>query len=208
MKSMNCEWNVVGRCSANKTVEWFLYGDVPRSRETISQQRKKDRFVWVDRSKVYPIYHGRSIVGDCSVTPEEIAFLYSKGCRIAALYVSDTEKWTETQGEHLAKEAMDRAHSLGVPKGSILLLNLDEGEVMDGNCMREFVREVMDAGYFPGLLRRGRVLLVDSVSYRLDGCAVWSVVSVWTYGGLPDTSVWMTSDTWVSFIPSGSVRED
>lgn len=197
----------VGCLSATKAVEWFLYGETAQGQREHLHRNSKDKFVWVDRNKVYSMYYGKPIVGKNSMTAEEVAFLHSKKRRIAALHLSDTEKLTETQGVTIAQEIKSKAYALGLPVGSIFLLNLDENEKMEMNCMRKFAGELLETGYFPGVLRRNCILLFDSVSDRPMRRAIWTIVSAWSYGYLPDASQWMTSDMWVSFIPSRIVRD-
>ena len=67
-------------------------------------QNNLTQFEWVVRNKIYPNFWGRNLVGENALTREEIEFIHSKGCKIAAIYIADEAKETEEQGKILAKK--------------------------------------------------------------------------------------------------------
>lgn len=66
-------------------------------------QNNIEEFEWIVRNKIYPNFYGRFLTGENCLTKEEIDFLHSKGCKIAAIYADDGAKQTEEQGSVLAK---------------------------------------------------------------------------------------------------------
>ncbi len=64
-------------------------------------QNNLSQFEWVVRNKAYPNFWGKYLTGEKCLTKEEIKFIHSKGCKIAALYTSSDRKETEKQGKLL-----------------------------------------------------------------------------------------------------------
>ena len=68
---------------------------------------------------MYPNFWGRNITGENSLTEKEVAFIRSKGCRIAMLFEGEKETKTEQQGVLDAKKAVAAA-ALGCLSAIIL----------------------------------------------------------------------------------------
>ena len=43
-------------------------------------------FEWVIRNKIHPNFWGRNLVGENALTKDEVDFIHSKGCKVAAVY--------------------------------------------------------------------------------------------------------------------------
>ena len=99
--------NTEGEFAAVKgtdNVERLLFGVDSRTPSGTALQNNLTQFEWVVRNKIYPNFWGRNLVGENALTREEIEFIHSKGCKIAAIYIADEAKETEEQGKILAKK--------------------------------------------------------------------------------------------------------
>lgn len=113
-------------------------------------QNNLDLFEWVTRNKVYPAYWGRNIIGENSLTKDEIKFLHDKTCRIAAICYDSTDKETEEQGRMYAQKVADIALKLGIPLGTAIFLEIGEAESNIMYYLRGFADALINEGYTPG----------------------------------------------------------
>ncbi|MBR4017586.1 MAG: hypothetical protein IKK11_07215, partial [Oscillospiraceae bacterium] len=93
----------------------LLFGVDSETQANDVLQNNISEFEWVVRNKIYPNFYGRYLTGENCLTREEINFLHSKGCKIAAIYQDPGEKQTEEQGQILAKKMDVLAFELGIP---------------------------------------------------------------------------------------------
>ena len=105
-----------------KTVDRLLFGVDSKTQANDLLQNNIDEFEWVVRNKVYPNFYGRYINGENCLTEDEIKFIHSNGCKIAAIYADESAKETEEQGEKIAEKIDMRALELGIPEGSCIFL--------------------------------------------------------------------------------------
>lgn len=101
-----------------KTVNRLLFGVDSAIQANDLLQNNIEEFEWIVRNKIYPNFYGRFLTGENCLTKEEIDFLHSKGCKIAAIYADEGAKQTEEQGTILAKKIDLRAFELGIPEGA------------------------------------------------------------------------------------------
>ena len=108
---------------------------------------------------MYPNFWGRNLVGENALTKEEIDFLHSKGCKIAAIYTDSGEKQTEEQGQILAKKIDVTALELGIPEGTAIFLEIGEREVATSDFMRGFADTLISFPWFylPGYTADNRL---------------------------------------------------
>ena len=72
-----------------KTVNRLLFGVDSAIQANDLLQNNIEEFEWIVRNKIYPNFYGRFLTGENCLTKEEIDFLHSKGCKIAAIYADD-----------------------------------------------------------------------------------------------------------------------
>ena len=180
-------------------------------------QNNISEFEWVVRNKVYPNFWGRYLTGENCLTRDEIKFLHSKGCKIAAIHKDAGEKQTEEQGQLLAKKIDVIALELGIPEGAAIFLELGEEEVVTCEFMRGFAKALMAEGFTPGFKANtdakfsfdrefSRGMQSDKDIFKL--CLIWAVVpTVEEYDGIT-TSHLIHPDNWMPFAPSGITRHD
>ncbi len=174
-------------------------------------------FEWVERNKVYPDFWGRNLVGENSLTKEEIAFLHDKGCKIAAIYKTAENKTTEEQGRIDAKKINAIAYELNIPQGTAIFLEIGENENLSRHYMRGYADELLSAGLTPAFkantdARYGfdREFSTGLLGDReiLEKCLVWAVApSLKEYDGLTTTHL-IHPDQWGPYAPSGITRKD
>ena len=87
-----------------KNVERLLFGVDSKNQANDLLQNNIEEFEWVVRNKIYPNFYGRYLTGENCLNKDEIRFLHSKGCKIAAIYSDEGEKQNEEQGMILAKK--------------------------------------------------------------------------------------------------------
>ena len=87
-------------------------------------------------------------MGENALTKEEIDFIHSKGCKIAAIYTDLGDKKTEEQGKSTGEKAVALAFGLEIPQGSAIFLDIDE-EFADKDYLKGFASQVIKSGYTP-----------------------------------------------------------
>ncbi|HLV97822.1 MAG TPA: glycoside hydrolase domain-containing protein [Ktedonobacterales bacterium] len=105
-------WGVVSSHAAQSTV---AVAGAPTLFDFIAQQVKP------------PQYWGRYIGGKDLLTPEEIIFLFSKGCRILVIYNDATPSGDHQGGVADAQRAISAAEALGAPTGVSIYADIETG---------------------------------------------------------------------------------
>lgn len=180
-------------------------------------QNNLTEFEWATRSKLYPNFWGRYLSGENALTKEEIEFLHDKGCKIAALYRTDSSKGTEEKGETLAKESLDAARALSIPEGTAIFLELDETETASRDFMRGFAKVLLAEGFVPGFKANTDAKFgfdreysrgIQSNPELFRSCLIWAVApSLTQYDRTTDTH-FIHPDEWMPYAPSGITRSD
>ena len=180
-------------------------------------QNNISEFEWVVRNKVYPNFWGRYLTGENCLTRDEIDFLHSMGCKIAAIYTSLDAKETEEQGKIVAKKIDVVAMELGIPQGTAIFLEIGESENVTRDYMRGFAEGLIEEGFTPAFKANtdanfgfdrefSRGLQTDRDVF--DKCLVWAVVpSLAEYERVTTTHL-IHPDNWIPFAPSGITRDD
>jgi hypothetical protein len=180
-------------------------------------QNNLEQFDWVVRNKIYPNFYGRHLTGDNCLTKEEIRFLHSKGCKIAAIYACDDEKKTEEQGTTLARKMETRASELGIPEGTAIFLEIGENEVVTRDFMRGLARALLIDGYTPAFRANtdakfcfdrefSRGMQSDKEIFKR--CLIWAISpTVKEYDAMTTTHL-IHPDNWGPYAPSAISRSE
>ncbi len=202
---------------ATVTTERLLFGVDSGIQASDLLQNNITEFEWVARNKVYPNFWGRNISGENALTKEEIKFIHSKGCKIAALYSHVGEKQTEEQGKMLAKQIDVVAFGLGIPTGTAIFLEIPETENVDRDFMKGYAMGLIEEGYVPAFKVNtdakftfdrefSRGLQTDKEVF--EKCLIWSVSpSLKEYERVTTTHL-IHPDNWMPYAPSGITRKD
>lgn len=200
-----------------QNVNRLLFGVDSKAQADDLLQNNIEQFEWVVRNKIYPNFYGRYLSGKDGLTNEEITFLHSKGCKIAAIYVSEDEKQTEEQGKIYAKRIVVRALELGIPEGTAVFLEIGDDENISSDFMKGFAISLMIEGYTPGFKANtdakfafdrefSRGMQTDSEIFKK--CLIWAVMpTIQEYNGIT-TSHLIHPDNWMPYAPSGITRSE
>ncbi len=203
--------------TAKKAVERLFWGVDSQIQSDDILQNNITEFEWVVRNKMYPIFWGRNLVGENALTKEEIDFLHSMGCKIAAIYTNSDEKQTEKQGQILAKKIEELAFELAIPAGTAIFLEIGENDTISSEFMRGFANMMLVEGYVPAFKANtdaafdfdreySRGIQADKEIFRK--CLVWAVTpSLPEYDRITTTHL-IHPDNWIPFAPSGITRQD
>ena len=200
-----------------KVLEKLYFGVDSKVQSDDILQNNINHFEWVVRNKVYPSFWGRNIVGENALTEDEISFIHSKGCKIAAIYTDSGDKQTYEQGQVLADDIGERAIDLCIPKGTSIFLEIGENEVVTTSFMRGFVSTMIEIGHIPGFKANtdaafdfdrefSRGLQTDREIFEKS--LIWAVApSLEEYYRVTTTHL-LYPDVWKPFAPSGITRQD
>ena len=180
-------------------------------------QNNIDQFEWVVRNKIYPNFYGRNITGENCLTVEEIDFLHSKACKIAAIYASDEKKESEEEGKAEAKKAALAATELGIPYETAIFLEVADGEFISSEYMKGFAEGLIDKGYTPAFKASTDAAFGFDKEFSrgmqhekeiFSKCIIWATSpSLAEYDGMT-TSHFIHPDNWKPFAPSGIKRRE
>ena len=180
-------------------------------------QNNISEFEWVVRNKIYPNFWGRNLVGENCLTKEEIEFLHSQGCKIAAIYNTQDAKETEEQGKITAKKIDVLAMELGIPEGAAIFLDIEENKNVTRDYMRGFAQGLIEEGFTPAFKVNtdakfdfdrefSRGLQTDKDVF--EKCLIWAVSpSLAEYERVTTTHL-IHPDNWTPYAPSGITRDD
>lgn len=197
-------------------VERLLFGVDSEIQANDILQNNISMFEWVVRNKVFPNFWGRNLLGDNALTREEIDFIHSKGCKIAATYMDAGEKRTEKQGKAAGEIAAAVAFDLEIPHGCAIFLNVGE-ESASRDYLKGFAQELIESGYAPAFMANtdakfdfdrefSRGLQTDREIF--EQCIVWAVApTLHEYDSMTTTHL-IHPDNWMPYAPSGIKRKD
>ena len=179
-------------------------------------QNNISMFEWVIRNKVHPNFWGRNLLGENALTKDEIEFIHSKGCKVAAVYNDSGEKKTEEQGKSAGEIAVALAFDLEIPQGSALFLDIGE-ESASKDYLKGFAEELMESGYTSAFKANtdaqfdfdrefSRGLQTDREIF--EQCLVWAVSPTLSEYDSMTTTHLIHPDNWIPFAPSGITRQD
>lgn len=180
-------------------------------------QNNLSQFEWVVRNKAYPNFWGRYLNGEKCLTREEIKFIHSKGCKIAALYTSFDKKETEEQGKLLAKKVSIAAIELHIPQKTAIYLEIASNEIAERDFMRGYAQELIEEGFIPAFKANtdakfsfdrqfSRGMQTDRAIFQQ--CLLWAAAPVLAeYDGIITTH-FIHPDYWKPFAPSGVTRKE
>ena len=197
-------------------VERLLFGVDSEIQANDILQNNISMFEWVIRNKIYPNFWGRDLLGENALTKDEIDFIHSKGCKIAAIYNDSGDKQTEEQGKATGEIAVALAFDLGIPQGSAVFLNIGE-ESVSRDYLKGFAEELIESRYTPAFKANtdarfnfdrefSRGLQTDRVIF--EQCLVWAVAPTLSEYDSITTTHLIHPDNWMPYTPSGIKRKD
>ena len=199
------------------SVPAFFFGVDSEVRADDLLQNNLTEFEWAARNKMTPNFWGRNIVGEDCLTKEEIEFLHSKACKVAALYRADGVKKSEAQGRAEVEKLVAAAKELAIPQGAAVFLEIGETEVVTKDYMKGMAEAVRDAGYVLGFKANtdaafafdreySRGVQTDRELFR--ACPIWAVApNLKEYERVTTTHL-IHPDRWTPFAPSGITRNE
>lgn len=220
-KTMTEEFDVVQTSVTEpvvaQNVDRLLFGVDSRIQANDVLQNNLEEFEWVVRNKIYPNFWGRNLVGENALTREEIDFLHSKGCKIAAIYNEEGEKQTEEQGTILAKKIDIRALELAISEGTAIFLEIGENENVSHDFMRGFAKALIAEGYTPGFKANTDAKFTFDREFSIgkmtdkdifNMCLIWAVSpTVEEYNRMTTTHL-IHPDNWMPYAPSAITRNE
>lgn len=103
----------------------------------------------------YPRFWGRYLfrVPNISegLTKEEICFIHSKGIKLLPIYNASREAVGYAEGKAVATKAVCKAESLCIPKGTILIADIEPFFLVDGPWILGWTEVVRKCGYKSGI---------------------------------------------------------
>lgn len=201
----------------DRNVDKLLFGADSKNCGSDLLQNNIDAFEWIVRNKIYPNFYGRYIGGDYGLTKGEIAFIHSKGCKIAAIYADNSEKRTEKQGILMADKLDKPTIELGIPEGTAIFLELDENETISRNFLKGFAESLIAMGYTPGFKANTDARFAFDREFsggmRTDSnvfkkCLIWAVSPVIEDYNRLTTSHLIHPDNWAPYAPSALTRNE
>ena len=179
-------------------------------------QNNISMFEWIIRNKVHPNFWGRNLLGENALTKDEINFIHSKGCKVAAVYNDFGEKQTEEQGKAIGEIVVALAFDLEIPQGSAIFLNVGE-EYVTKDYLMGFAEELIRSRYSPAFKANtdARFEFDREFSRGLqtnrkifEQCLVWSVAPTLPEYYSMTTTHLIHPDKWMPYAPSGIKRKD
>ena len=201
----------------NTVPERLLFGVDSKIQANDVLQNNITVFEWAVRNKIYPGFWGRNLLGENCLTKDEIEFLHSKACKIAAIYNIVDAKETEEQGKITARKIDIAAMELGIPAGTAIFLEIGDNENITTDYMRGFAEGLIDEGFTPAFKANtdamfgfdrefSRGLQTDKEIF--EKCLVWAVApSLAEYDRMTTTHL-IHPDNWLPYAPSGITRND
>lgn len=197
-------------------VERLLFGVDSEIQANDILQNNISMYEWVVRNKVHPNFWGRNLSGENALTKDEVDFIHSKGCKIAAIYTDAGEKQTEEQGKTAGKIAAASAFELETPQDSAIFLNIGE-ESASREYLKGFAEELIESGYTPAFKADtdakfdfdrefSRGLQTDREIF--EQCLVWAVAPTLSEYDRMTTTHLIHPDNWMPYAPSGIKRKD
>ena len=196
--------------------ERLLFGVQTSSPAYTLLQNNLTLFDWVTRNKMYPNFWGRNITGENSLTEKEVAFIRSKGCRIAMLFEGGEEKKTEQQGALDAKKAVAAAEKLGCYSDAAIFLCVGEKNVTT-DYLRGFAEAILLQAFTPGFKADtdsksvfdrefSRGMQTDKEVF--SKCIIWAEAPALKEFERVTSTHFIHPDEYKPFAPSGTTRRD
>lgn len=198
-------------------LDLVYFGVDSKHKSTSILQNNLTLFEWVERNKELPCYWGRNIVGENSLTLDEIDFLHENACEIVPIYIDLGNKESEEQGIDVARGAVKRAKELQIPKGTVIYLEITINDDIKSQFIVGFAKGLITEGYIPGFKS------ITDAEFNFDAkfsqaaqtdpavinkCLVWAVSpSLKEYYRVTTTHL-LYPDKWAPFAPSCIRQKD
>ena len=180
-------------------------------------QNNLNMFEWVSRNKVYPIFWGRYITGENSLTQEEAEFFHNKKCKIALIGTSPEPKISEEDGRKFATKVLSIVSKLNIPSKTVIFLEFDDNEALSKNYMRGYAIELLVKGYIPGFkantdsvccFNREFCRGLQKEPLLFQQCPIWAVApTLDEYNEATDSHI-LHPNYWKPYAPSGITRNE
>ena len=206
-----------GKITANRVIRRLLFGVDSLCRANELLQNNLTMFEWVVRNKIYPNFWGRALNGPDGLTTEEIKFLHSKGCKIAAIYTADEMKNTAAQGMHCGELAGVVAMRLGIPVGKAIFVDIDQNEDVTTDFLFAYAKTLLEMGYSPGVRANTDAQFVFDREFSrgmrmergvFEKILVWATAPTYEEYDRMTTSHLIHPDCWKPYAPSGISRNE
>ncbi len=205
------------QATENKTQETLLFGVDSQVPSDVILQNNLTEFEWVSRNKLYPAYWGRNINGENALSVNEISFLHSKACKIAAIWLNTEPTNTEQHGKKCADDALLVASRLSIPKDTAIFLELAESNGITKGYLKRYAKEIQGAGYVAGFMANtdakldfdrefSRGIQADTDIFKK--CVIWAKAPTLKEYDRITTTHLIKPDVWKPFAPSGTTRND
>lgn len=200
-----------------KEADRLLFGVDSQTPSNDRLQNNITEFEWAVRNKIYPNFWGRNITGQNALTKEEIQFLHSMGCKIAAIYNDTEPKENDAQGKMAAKKSAVIALELGIPAGTAIFLETGENENISTDYMRAFAQTLLFEGFTPGFKANTDAMFSFDREYSrghqtdkelFEKCLVWATAPTLEEYDRITTTHLIRPDNWIPYAPSGITRRD
>ena len=203
--------------TVSNNVDRLLFGVDSKTQANDLLQNNIDEFEWIVRNKIYPHFYGRYLTGNSGLTKEEIKFLHSKGCKIAALYAENCTKQTSDKGRRIAEKICRRTVELGIPAGTAIFLEIKDNENITTDFLKGFASYLIIEGFTPAFkantdakftfdreFSRGMQMNKDI----FKRCLIWATSpTIKEYDGITTTHL-IHPDNWTPFAPSAITRAE
>ncbi len=209
--------SMISQPLVTQSVERLLFGVDSEFQSNDLLQNNINHFEWVIRNKIYPNFWGRSIVGNNSLTKNEIKFLHDNGCKIAVYYNTSDPKLTDEQGKIIAKKAVIKALELGIPEGTAVFLEINNDEDISRDYMRGYANALIAEGYTPGFKANTDAKYIFDREFShgvlrdrdiFNKCLIWAIAPCLVEYESMKTSHLIHPDNWMPFAPSSITRKE
>ncbi len=124
-----------------------------------------------------PSFWGRYIGGRYSLTPMEVSFLHSKGCRILVVYNGTLNNPSSIQGGIAegtadAQKAVLAAQQLAIPTNVCIFADIETGWPVTADWCRGWAVAVQQSGYRAGFY--GNPLQSNAPNFSVPYCSAYS----------------------------------
>lgn len=199
------------------SVSKLLFGVNSNTRSNEILQNNLTEYEWAERNKIPPNFWGRNINGKNALTLEEVGFLHSKACKVAAIYYPENPMITEEQGRDDAKRAVDISLRLPIPLESAIFLEVEDDKRITRDYIKGFAEKLMEEGYVSGFKANTDAAYIFDREYSrglqtdeeiFKAILIWATApSIEEYDNITTTHL-IHPDNWIPFAPSGVTRKD
>ena len=155
-------------------------------------------------------------MGENVLTKDEIEFIHSMGCKIAAIYTEEGEKKTEEQGKRAGEIAVALAFDLEISKNCAIFLNISEQSV-SRDYLKGFAEELIESGYTPAFKANTDAQFDFDREFSrgwqtdreiFEQCLIWALAPTLSEYDSITTTHLIHPNHWMPYAPSCIRRKD